>query len=1274
MSSTEGNIQEGAGIVEKLKVILLSATGSGMSIVGQAVRHIENEYPGQLTLQARTNDDLFDTKMVERFIKDHIMTADCVIAILHGGRRSLRGFNEIMKASGNAYIHLHPSDEDSIELSSELSSEYGSDYFDLITQYIKSGGVENWTNLLKSLMVKLRNAQISYQQPKPMPSEGIYHPETGANESLTEYLTRRGTSPEELEASKSPVVAVWFYQGYYVDGNLAYVDALIEEIENQGGFPVACFLTRYMDNVLKNKGPDWVIENYLQVDGKTIIHALINTLVFSMKLSTPQFSDVYERLGVPVLQGITLFSTTRKYWKGSVQGVTPMDVSISAAQPEFDGSLITVPIATKELEQGDPLTGVTILKYEPIEERVKKLVELTIKWSLLAIKPNEDKKVAIIFHNYPPRNDRIGCAAGLDSFASVVGLLERLKAEGYIIDREYGSGDELAEEILERVTIDRRWLTPDKMAARAVDLIGEDHYEEWHDNLPEKNRDHMIRDWGDIPGEIFTCRPLAAPNPDFPTQNLYDKKVMVNGIINGNIYIGIQPPRGFIDQPEKIHDPYLAPGHHYIFHYRWIRDVFKADAIMHVGKHGSLEWLPGKSLGLSEECYPDLSIMDLPNIYPYIINDPGEGTQAKRRSYACIIDHLIPVMTNAGHYEELAEVDTKLVEYVQTKSMNPNRLPVIQKEIWEATVRHNLHTDIEVTEEEAFSDFDAFMEKLHSYLSEVTTTAISDGLHTLGVSPQDNQLVEFTTQLVRLKNGDIPSLPESIAQEWGYDYDELLDQRGKPDPSGRFPTNASVIDAIYEESMNLVRHAIENGKTNEDNQKYVRITEFINDTVLFKLHRTTEEMESSISALSGCHVLPGPSGSPTRGMVEILPTGRNFFSVDPYKIPSSTAWITGMSLGDELVERHKKETGLPPDNIGMVIWGSPTMRNMGEDIAEALYLMGIKPVWNEKNARVEGLEIIPIDELKFPRIDVTFRTSGFFRDSFPNLMELMDEAVNIVAALNEPVETNFLKKNIMLEVEELTARGIDPAKALRDATFRVFSDAPGTYGAGVPEAIDAKVWEKAEDLGDIYINWGGYAYAKNTYGAERKESFRRRLGKMRLVVKNEDSREYDMLSSDDFNAYFGGYVAAVKAVTGNYPLAYSGDASDPDRVKYRSIQEEAKHVFRSRILNPKWIEGLMRHGYKGAGDLSRAVDVSFHWDATSNVIDDWMYEGLAQKYAFDERMKQWLKEVNPYALQNITERLIEAINRGMWDASDEMQENLQSLYFEIEGDIEEITD
>ncbi len=1244
--------------MKKIRITLFSAMAGILTNVGFALRNFTALYPDLIELQARCGEDISDSLSTKEFLTQYVEKSDCLIVILHGGKESCACFDDLINASSNAYRFIYPSSEDDREVSMQYSTLFGDSLYTDLLQYINYGGPANWENLFKRLGDHFNRFFIPFNPPEKALNQGLYHPETGPVKTLADYVQLRGESLKTLREKNCPVIGLWFYQGNVIEGNLEAIDQVIFEIEKQGGFPVPCFFLRHPDKLKQNKDPIWITENFFQVKGNTIIHVLINFMVFSISLSTPRYSETYKKLGVTVLQAIPLFNSYR-FWNESEQGVTPMDVCISAAQPEFDGVLVTVPFCTKEVPDRDPLTGASLIKQIPIKERVAKLVQIACKWSCLKLKSNQQKKVAILFHSYPPRNDRIGCAAGLDSFASVVGLLHRLKAEGYCLETTYDNGDELAQEMLQRAVIDRRWLTPDKMAKRATAHISKDEYSNWYQLIPAENRKQLRKKWGDSPGEPF----------------VHNEKISVNGLINGNIYIGIQAPRGYLEKPENLHDPHLPPGYHYLYHYRWIRDSFKADAVIHVGKHGSLEWLPGKSMALSKECWPDLALADLPNIYPYIINDPGEGTQAKRRSSACIVDHLIPVMTNAELYEDLEKINAELQEYTQVKSMNPQRIDRSRKEIWKAVEAANLHTDLDINSEIVFENFEKFLEKLHAYLGEIADTAINNGLHTLGVPPENDDLVELVTQFLRLKNGEVPSLRQVIAESWGLDYDALCDNRGKAESTGQFLTNSHAIAAIHEKSLEIVR-LIVSGRTpdNVDVASFDKVVSFIAETVLPKILQTTEELDSTVDALSGHHVLPGGSGTPTRGKVDILPSGRNFFSVDPFKIPTRQAWLTGITLGDILIEKHHHDTSRYPEAIGIVIWGCPTMRTSGEDIAEALYLMGTKPVWNENTNRIQGIEVIPTDQLKFPRVDVTFRTSGFFRDSFPNLIELLDEAVTMVCSLSEPLETNFLRKNMLLEKQELIKSGMPHDKAERHACFRVYSDAPGTYGTGVPETIDAKEWENVEDLGHTFTNWGGYAYGKGVYGLKDRGGFQQRLSKIDVVIKNEDSREYDLLSSDDFNAYFGGFIAAVKTASGQYPYAYAGDASDPGHLKYRNLDKETKHIFRSRILNPKWIEGMMRHGYKGAGDLSRAVDISFHWDATSNVIDDWMYEGLAQKYALDPKMKKWFKKENPFALQNISERLIEAIQRKMWDASDQMMEELEAIFLDMEGNIEDISE
>jgi cobaltochelatase CobN len=405
-------------------------------------------------------------------------------------------------------------------------------------------------------------------------------------------------------------------------------------------------------------------------------------------------------------------------------------------------------------------------------------------------------------------------------------------------------------------------------------------------------------------------------------------------------------------------------------------------------------------------------------------------------------------------------------------------------------------------------------------------------------------------------------------------------------------------------------------------------------------------------------------------MADILPTGRNFYSVDPRAVPTYASWEVGVALGDVLLGRYLKEEGKYPESVGITIWATDTMKTKGDDLAEIMYLMGVKPVWEESSGRVVGVQVIPLELLKRPRIDVTVRISGLFRDTFPNVVHLLDDAVSLVAGLKEPAEKNFIAKHVETEVRERSAEGVGVEQAREEACYRIFGDRPGAYGCGVSEAIDAKNWKDQKDLSDIYINWGSYAYTRKTYGCSVPEEFKRRLSKINVTVKNQDSREYDILDGADWYDSHGGMINAVKTVGGKAPRSYCGDTSDPDRVKVRSTAEETCHVFRSRLLNPKWIQSMKRHGYSGASDVSRTVDFVFGWDATVEVVEDWMYEDLTKKYVLDPQMQQWFKDVNPYALQNMIERLLEAIKRGMWQPSEELKRQLEQLYLQVEGWLE----
>lgn len=1254
--------------MNQIKIYYFSATAIELPTLSRAVSRIL-EKGESLAVTARTQTQIFDQERAKVFAEG-ALESDVVIISLHGGKASCPAYDQLVTAIKNRraqglrtpYFHIQPTggDEEAVMHAREDSDGVEDETWKGLCLLFTYGGVDNLQAALEYITARCRGGDASMPEGSPVPYDGIYHPSRAYAGDVEAYCK------EHIDVDK-PTIGIWFHQIYWANGNHAYVDALISEIEGIGANALAVFSNRMKDVSLGNRGADQVVDLYFKdKDGVPRIDCLINTMSMSMTLAHPEYATVLPSLGVPVLQAMTA-SVPYAVWKESLQGVSVMDVTFQAAQPEFDGNLITVPVATREEDTVDPLTGALLARLVPIPERIGKFVSLAFNWARLRRIGNREKRVAIIFHHYPPRNDRIGCAAGLDTFESIKRLLDAMAQAGYAIDHLYENNKELSDAMLERMTCDRRWLTPDQMAARSGASAGRDLFMPWHEDLPPEVREKMISNWGEMPGELF----------------VYEDKLHFAGFVNGNVFLTIQPPRGYLEHADAIlHDLYLSPPHHYLAQYRWIRNVFKADAVIHVGKHGSLEWLPGKALGLSESCYPDLAIMDLPNVYPYIINDPGEGTQAKRRSYCCIIDHLTPAFTNADLYEDLADVERALADYTDAVRQDPAKVPVAAGLLWEAVVKADLHHDLDLTEEQALNDHESFVSRLHGYLSELADTMINDGLHTLGQHPEGDRLTEFLVQLTRLNNGDVPSLREEIAAAWGYAYDDLVEHRGDMPPQFGGKTGGQLIAEVHEKAVMLVRalaacsfdcdaiDAIVRAHLTEAFPRVARVLRYIGDSLLPNVKRASDEMDATMAALEGRFVPPGPSGAPTRGQADILPTGRNFFSVDPRAIPSQAAWEVGKALGDALLERCQKEEGRYPENVGIIVWGCPTMRSKGDDIAEILYLLGIKPVW-QKNGIVSGLEIIPLAELGRPRIDVTPRTSGFFRDSFPNLVNMIDDAIRMVAALNEAPEGNFIRRHVITDLATYRDEGLSEEEAWRMATFRVFSCPPGTYGAGVAELVETKAWKTREDLANNYIRYSSHAYGQGSYGKQMPEVFRRLLSRMDVTVKNQDTREYDMYSCVDYYNYYGGLIAAAGTVRGQMPLAIAGDSSDPKRVIVRTMQEETKHILRSRLLNPKWLEGMKRHGYKGAGDISFVMDIILGWDATADTMEDWMYERVAERYALDPAMQEWFKKVNPYALQNILDKLLETIQREMWNTTDEMKERLRNAYLDIEGEIED---
>jgi len=649
------------------------------------------------------------------------------------------------------------------------------------------------------------------------------------------------------------------------------------------------------------------------------------------------------------------------------------------------------------------------------------------------------------------------------------------------------------------------------------------------------------------------------------------------------------------------------------------------------------------------------------------------------------VDHLIPPMTRAESYDDLAKLEQLLDEYYQVETLDPSKLPAIRVRIWETLRDAELHRDLGV--EEQPEEFGDFLNHVDGYLCEIKDLPIRGGLHILGEPPTGEPLRHLVAAILRIGTGQMSGLRQAVGSAYGLDEKMLSENGGvraeAPErlaerfPGAAPPATASDLIERLEEATQALLLAMETrgwgveaaGEVCEEtlgvsDEGVERSLRFAAREVVPRLLRTPEEMGNLLRGLDGGYVPAGPSGSPTRGLVNVLPTGRNFYSVDPKALPSRLSWEVGSGLADDLLGRYLEEEGRYPETVGIVVWGTAAMRTQGDDIAEILALLGVRPVWNEESRRVTGLEVVPLPELGRPRVDVTVRISGFFRDAFPNLISLMDEAFTIVANLDEPVELNFVKKH----VDEEKLSGSDD----REATTRIFGSRPGAYGAGLLPLMDARNWRTDEDLAEVYAVWGGYAYGKGLDGVEARGALEANLRRTEVAVKNVDNREHDLFDSDDYFQYHGGMIAAVRALTGRDPRAYIGDSADPSRVKTRTLAEEARRVFRSRVANPKWIEAMQRHGYKGAFELSATVDYLFGYDATAGVVEDWMYKDVTKKYVLDETVREFMQESNPWALRAISERLLEAAERGLWsDPDPEDLEGLKRAYLENEGMLEE---
>ncbi|MEM0922692.1 MAG: cobaltochelatase subunit CobN [Pseudomonadota bacterium] len=1295
LQAAAGQVSDGSEAVDlgqsPADLIVISAADTELASLSQA--RAEMKDPPQMRLASLLH--LAHPMSVDAYLDATATKSRLVIARVLGGEGywpyGIEQFTARLAAAGVAFAAL-PGDDKPDPALARVSTVADADYAALWS-YLVESGPENATQFLAYARWMLAGSEGAPPPPaRPLLRAGIYWPGAG----VADLAALRAEWPDPA----APIVAIVFYRALVQGAGLDPIAGLVRACLAEGLAPLPIFVASLKDAVSA--------ATLAQVFAESPPEIVINATSFAV--SSPQTgwqSTPLDAPGVPVLQAV-LAGGTEAAWREGMTGLSARDIAMNVALPEVDGRILTRAVSFKGEAYLDDATECSIASYRAAPDRITFTAKLAAAWARLGRKKVSEKRVALILANYPNRDGRLANGVGLDTPAATVGLLEALHEAGY---RVFGAPQSPAE-LMQRIQAGpTNWL-PDRSSREGGARLPLDTYLTFWETVPKAIRDQVEQRWGGPEEDPF-----------------YGPGGFALSVLEmGHMVVGVQPARGYnIDPDETYHSPDLVPPHHYFAFYAWLREVFGADAVVHLGKHGNLEWLPGKALALSESCYPEAVLGPVPHLYPFIVNDPGEGTQAKRRSAAVIVDHLTPPLTRAETYGPLKELEALVDEYYEASGVDPRRLDYLRRQIRSAVAAAQLEEDAGITPDMAEDDA---LTRLDTYLCELKEAQIRDGLHIFGKSPEGRLETDLLVALARVPRGDGrgagASLIRTLAQDLGCDpesFDPLDCALGAPAPDcpalaaippptslaepPPTPTHPPVrdgsaglvgggeviglADAITISDIEAQRRstapfsgatvqgphpggwaktsgpplpggAWEDAAPYRTNGDAVERLEALAQALVSGnrladpfwtatapvLHWIETEMRPALQAsgpaeiqglltgLDGRFLPPGPSGAPTRGRPDVLPTGRNFYSVDSRAVPTPAAWSLGWHSASLLVERFLQDHGDWPRTMVLTAWGTSNMRTGGDDIAQALALMGVRPKWDQASRRVTGFEILPLEHLDRPRVDVTLRVSGFFRDAFPAQIALVDSAARAVMALDEPGAQNPA-------AARFRAEGGDTR-----AGFRVFGSKPGAYGAGLQAMIDERLWESQGDLAEAYLAWGGYAYGAGAEGVADRPLFETRLGQAQAVIQNQDNREHDLLDSDDYYQFEGGAAAAVKHLSGKAPAVYHNDHSRPERPVIRTLEDEVGRVVRARVVNPKWLAGVMRHGYKGAFEIAATIDYMFAFAATTGAVKSRHFDLVHEAVLEDEKVREFIAEANPAALHEIAERLKEAIEKGLW--------------------------
>ncbi|PYE37261.1 cobaltochelatase CobN subunit [Rhizobium sp. PP-F2F-G38] len=1208
------------------EILFLSAADTELSAIAAACKTA----PGRRTLRAASLLSLKHPMSVDTYVERTARHAKLIVVRALGGASYFSYVLEALHATAvthRAKIAVLPGydkPDPALDAYSTVSAEDRA----AMLAYFTEGGPDNMQRFLAYAGAVVDDGERP-PAATPLLRAGIWSPEAGIIGAA---------DWGRAHAGQQPIVALCFYRALVQSGETRPVAALVEALSAEGMRVLPVFVSSLKDALS--------VGTVEAIFARFTPDVVLNATSFAVSAPGGDHKGtVLDAGGAPVLQ--VLFSaSTRQAWESSSQGLMARDLAMNVALPEVDGRILSRAVSFKAAAIYDEAVETNIVGHAPLPDRVAFVAKLAANWARLRHTPPADRKIAIVLANYPNRDGRLGNGVGLDTPAGTIEVLRAMAKAGYPATDLPTDGDALIRHLMEGPTNAAR----DGRHIR--ETLSFKDYNAFFATLPERIQAEVTARWGDPSRDPYADGDRFA----LPLARL------------GGVLIGIQPARGYnIDPKETYHSPDLVPPHGYFAFYAFLRRSFGAHAVIHMGKHGNLEWLPGKALALSESCYPEAVFGPLPHLYPFIVNDPGEGTQAKRRTAAVIIDHLTPPLTRAETYGALRDLEGLVDEYYDAAGGDPRRLRLLSNQILHLVRDIGLDADAGIAETDGE---DAALQKLDAYLCDLKEMQIRDGLHVFGVSPEGRLLTDLTLALARVPRGTgeggDASLQGAISRDCA-----LVNGEGTDIPV--FDPLDCAPATLWQGPRPPILLAVSDDPWRSEGDTVERIellaakliggdvacpvgwpaTRAVLDAVEARLKPSLTacgpaEIAGLLAGLDGRFVTPGPSGAPTRGRPDVLPTGRNFYSVDSRAVPTPAAFELGKKSADLLIRRYLQDHGEWPTALGLTAWGTSNMRTGGDDIAQALALIGAKPLWDPMSRRVTGYEIVPPALLGRPRVDVTLRVSGFFRDAFPEQIALFDSAVRAIGALEEDDEDNAIAARIRRESAEWREKGMSAAEAERRASYRVFGSKPGSYGAGLQALMDEKRGPERSELADAYLTWGGYAYGAHAEGRDEREVLETRLAGVQAVVQNQDNREHDLLDSDDYYQFEGGMSAAIEHLSGTRPVIYHNDHSRPEKPVIRSLEEEIGRVVRGRVVNPKWIAGMMRHGYKGAFEMAATVDYLFAFAATTGAVRSQHFEAVYQAFVLDDAVRAFMETANRHAVRDLAARLTDAIDRGYW--------------------------